>query len=95
MNTLQLILIGLFIVMNFISYSTMASDKRRAAKNQRRIPEKKLFLLAACGGAIGSQIAMNRKRHKTKHLSFRLGIPLLILFSVGVYGYLLVLAQKL
>ncbi|WP_442602885.1 DUF1294 domain-containing protein [Paenibacillus sp. KN14-4R] len=93
MNNLQLLLIGLFVIMNIVSYGTMANDKRRAVKHQRRVPEKKLFLLAACGGAIGAQIAMIRKRHKTKHLSFRLGIPLLLVLSVGIYGYLFTLIR--
>ena len=41
------------------------------------------------GGALGVLIAMYRKRHKTRHTSFRIGIPLLLLLNILLYGYFL------
>ncbi len=78
-----------FIFINIVAYTVMSDDKRRARQRKERIPEKTLFLLAAIGGAPGVLLAMNLKRHKTKHASFRIGIPLLLLLNAVLYGYFL------
>lgn len=78
-----------FLIINVISYLVMADDKRRARQRRDRIPERTLFLLAAIGGSLGVLMAMNVKRHKTKHASFRVGIPLLLLLNAVLLGYLL------
>ncbi|MNY71835.1 hypothetical protein D3C86_2102660 [compost metagenome] len=67
----------------------MSEDKNKARKRRERVPEKTLFLLAAMGGALGVLIAMYRKRHKTRHMSFRIGIPLLLLLNIFLYSYFL------
>lgn len=67
----------------------MSEDKIKARKRRERVPEKTLFLLAAMGGALGVLIAMYRKRHKTRHMSFRIGIPLLLLLNIFLYSYFL------
>jgi len=56
----------------------MGLDKKKAAEHRWRIPEKTLFLTAAIGGSTGVLIGMFFFRHKTKHLSFRIGIPLIL-----------------
>lgn len=78
-----------FIFINIVAYIVMSDDKRRARQRKERIPEKTLFLLAAIGGALGILLAMNMKRHKTKHASFRIGVPLLLLLNAVLYGYFL------
>ncbi|MFF2911998.1 DUF1294 domain-containing protein [Paenibacillus sp. NPDC057934] len=78
-----------FVVINLIGYVVMSEDKNKARKRRDRVPEKTLFLLAAMGGALGVLIAMYRKRHKTRHLSFRIGIPLLLLLNALLYSYFL------
>lgn len=90
MSQLQMIWIGIYVVMNMIGYGIMAADKKRATHHLRRVPEKTLFLWAAAGGALGSQIAMRQKRHKTKHMSFVIGMPLLLIVNVVLYGYLVI-----
>lgn len=77
------------IFINVVAYLVMSDDKRRARQRKERTPEKTLFLLAFIGGALGILIAMNTKRHKTKHMSFRIGIPLLLLLNAVLYGYFL------
>ncbi|MGG6312991.1 DUF1294 domain-containing protein [Paenibacillus macerans] len=79
-----------FLFINGVAYLVMSDDKRRARQRRDRVPERTLFLLAALGGALGVLIAMNTKRHKTKHMSFRVGIPLLLLFNAVLYGYFLI-----
>ncbi|WP_055109726.1 DUF1294 domain-containing protein [Paenibacillus ihumii] len=78
-----------FLIINIVSYLVMADDKRRARQRRDRIPERTLFLLAAIGGSLGVLAAMNVKRHKTKHASFRIGIPLLLLLNAVLLGYFL------
>ncbi|MCL6605245.1 MAG: DUF1294 domain-containing protein [Paenibacillus sp.] len=78
-----------FVVINSIGYVVMSEDKNKARKRRQRVPERTLFLLAGMGGALGVLIAMYRKRHKTRHMSFRIGIPLLLLLNVLLYSYFL------
>lgn len=56
----------------------MLVDKKRSINNEWRIQEKKLFFISIIGGSIGSYIGMYCFRHKTKHLKFTLGIPIII-----------------
>ncbi|WP_172254177.1 DUF1294 domain-containing protein [Saccharibacillus deserti] len=76
------------LILNIGSYAVMASDKRRARKNARRVPERTLFIWAAAGGAPGIWLAMRNKRHKTQHNSFKFGVPALLLLNIAVYGTL-------
>nr|WP_285857598.1 DUF1294 domain-containing protein [Paenibacillus lautus] len=76
-----------FIFINAVAYLVMSEDKRRARLGRDRVPERTLFLLAAIGGALGVWIAMYRKRHKTRHLSFKVGVPLLLVVNVALYTY--------
>ncbi len=88
-GTLFLILAAWLVVMSLILFFTMGSDKRRAQKERRRVPEKTLFLLALLGGGLGGVIGMSVFRHKTKHVSFQLGMPLLLVLNLGVAFLLL------
>lgn len=80
-------LIVWFIFINAVAYLVMSEDKQRARLGRDRVPERTLFLLAAIGGALGVWIAMYRKRHKTRHLSFKIGVPLLLIVNVALYTY--------
>lgn len=62
----------------------MRSDKQRARRGERRTPEATLFLIALLGGALGGTLGMFLFRHKTKHLSFRLGFPLITLAQAAL-----------
>ncbi|MEK3731980.1 MULTISPECIES: DUF1294 domain-containing protein [Paenibacillus] len=84
---MQTALIVWFIFINTVTYLVMSEDKRRARMGRERMPERTLFLLAAIGGALGTWIAMYRKRHKTRHLSFKIGVPLLLFLNAVLYGY--------
>ncbi|WDF50327.1 DUF1294 domain-containing protein [Paenibacillus sp. KACC 21273] len=77
------------LIVNIVAYIVMAIDKKRAQRHRsrERIPEKTLFIWAAIGGALGIWIAMMTKRHKTKHRSFVIGVPLLLVLNIVVYGY--------
>ena len=79
--TLTILLVYMLIV-NSYCFILMGMDKRRAKGHKRRVPEKDFFVLSAVGGAAGCWLAMRIYRHKTKHRSFVVGIPLLLTFNV-------------
>ena len=60
----------------------MWSDKRRARKGKRRIPEATLFTAAILGGSIGALAGMYTFRHKTKHKSFVYGMPAILIVQI-------------
>ena len=66
------------IIINALGLLLMRADKQKARKNLWRIPEKVLFGVAALGGSLGIYLGMQLFRHKTKHLSFTIGIPLIM-----------------
>ena len=76
---------------NLWAFILMGVDKARARKGKFRIPEKRLFLAAALGGAPGAILGMRIFHHKTLHRSFTLGMPALLLLNLAVYGLLLYL----
>ena len=69
-------------VINVVGFFMFGYDKSMAVRKRRRVPEKNLFLVAAIGGAAGAMIGMRAFRHKTKHLSFTIGVPALIALNV-------------
>lgn len=66
------------IIINALGLLLMRADKQKARKNLWRIPEKVLFGTAVLGGSMGIYLGMQLFRHKTKHLSFTIGIPLIL-----------------
>ena len=76
------------LFMNLAGISSMFLDKRNSRiKGRRRTPEKTLFLIALAGGAFGSLTGMQLFRHKTRHLSFQVGMPLLAVLWAGALVY--------
>lgn len=72
------------LVWNGIAFVLMGLDKGRAKGQKWRIPEKVLFLSAALGGSIGAMLGMSFFRHKTRHWSFRLGMPAILAVQIVV-----------
>lgn len=70
-------IIGIYyICVNVIAFILYGLDKKYAMEVRWRIPEKTLLGIALIGGAAGAWIGMQTFRHKTKHLSFRMLVPL-------------------
>ena len=61
-------------------------DKKISKRNnvKLRIPEKSLFIWSAVGGSVAMFITMRLIRHKTKHLSFMIGIPAIIILQAAL-----------
>jgi len=76
-------------VVNLIGFLAMGLDKFKAKKNFWRTKEKTLFTIAMIGGSIGSIIGMYTFRHKTKHNSFVIGMPVILAVQIGIVVYLL------
>ena len=70
------------LVWNGIAFVLMGLDKGKAKEKKWLIPEKVLFLAAALGGSIGAMLGMSFFRHKTKHWSFRLGMPAILAVQI-------------
>ena len=87
MNSLTLIIIY-FIAVNFIGFVLMGIDKRKAIRNAFRIPEATLFSVALVGGSVGSILGMLLFRHKTKHWSFKIGLPAILLVHLALFALL-------
>ena len=60
----------------------MLVDKQKAKRSAWRIPEATLMAVAVAGGSIGSLIGMQVFRHKTRHIKFALGIPLILAIQI-------------
>ncbi len=49
-----------------------------------RIPEDNLILIALLGGSMGIFLGIKIFRHKTRHIKFTVGIPLIFLLQAAV-----------
>ena len=77
------------LLINALGFVLMLVDKWKAKKNRWRIPEATLMWVAALGGSVGSLAGMYTVRHKTKHLKFTVGIPLILVVQIFGAIYLI------
>lgn len=73
------------VAINGAAFVLFAADKRRAIRNERRIPERQLLTCAALGGVLGAVAAQQMFRHKTRKEPFRT-ILMAILFVWTIAG---------
>lgn len=78
------------VLINAVSFLLMLVDKHKARKNLWRIPEATLMGAAAIGGSLGALAGMYLVRHKTKHLKFTVGIPVLLFLHILIGMWLLI-----
>lgn len=86
---MKLFLIYLLTI-NAAGFALMLIDKWKAKKNRWRIPEATLMTVAALGGSVGSLLGMYTVRHKTQHLKFTLGIPLILAVQIVAAVWILI-----
>ncbi len=72
-------------VISIIAIILTVSDKRRAVKHKYRIRESVLLLFSALGGSVAMFITMLMIHHKTRHVKFMLGIPLIIVAQIALF----------
>ena len=85
----MMLLWGAWLLINLLVFILYGVDKRRARKQQWRIPEKTLFLMAVLGGGLGTTLGMHWFRHKTKHWYFKYGMPAILLLEAAVLIYVM------
>ena len=66
----------------------MKYDKYQAKANNYRVSEKTLFIISLLLVGIGIYIGMYKFRHKTKHVKFTVGIPIVIIINILCIYYL-------
>ena len=72
------ILTTYLVLVNATSLTLMLADKLKAKRGAWRIPEATLLKSALHGGSIGAIAGMYLFRHKTRHIKFKLGLPLIL-----------------
>ena len=73
-----------WMIINIVAFFLMGIDKKKARTGAWRIPEKTLFLSAILGGSIGSICGMQLFRHKSKHMSFVIGMPAILVVQLSL-----------
>ena len=77
------------LLINAVGFALMLIDKWKAKHNRWRIKEATLMGVAALGGSVGSLLGMYTVRHKTKHIKFTVGIPLILVAQIALAIYLI------
>lgn len=70
MKTVFFIVLFWMMAVSVFTFFLCGKDKLAAKSNHRRTPEKRFFLLAISGGALGLFFGMIFFNHKTRHASF-------------------------
>ena len=79
-----------YLFVNVLAFVLYGVDKKRAIRKAWRIPESVLLGVAFLGGCVGAFIAMRKYHHKTRHASFAMGVPAMILLHgcLGVFLFM-------
>lgn len=87
--TMNKILLSYLIAINAIGVLLYGLDKAFSKqKGHRRIPERVLLWIARIGGGAGCWLGMLLFRHKTKHIRFKVLVPLwTIIWVIGIFIY--------
>ena len=75
-------------IINAVAIAAYGWDKLCAIRKWWRVPELMLLGLAAIGGSVGALVAMKLFHHKTLHLKFKYGVPLILALQVAGLVYL-------
>ena len=86
---MEMLYLLIMLLMSAFALGTMAWDKRQARRGGWRVPERVLWAMAVLLGAPGEYLGMRAFRHKTRHLRFAIGLPLLSAAEILMAGYLL------
>ena len=70
------ILIIYLLLINLLGFVLFGVDKAKSKGKGRRIPERVLLWVARLGGGLGCWMGMMLFRHKTKHIRFKILVPL-------------------
>ena len=79
------------LIINATSLIVMCIDKEHAKENFWRISERTIFTLTILGGSLGTLLGIYLFRHKTKHISFTVGVPIILSIHILIFVFLLML----
>lgn len=69
-----------------IAFAVYAMDKAAAGRGRRRVPERRLHLLAALGGWPGALAGQRLLRHKTRKQPFQRWFAAAVVLNCAVLG---------
>lgn len=78
------------IIVNLITCILYGIDKLKSVAGGRRTPEKVLLGFAFAGGSLGALAGMQIFRHKTRHLKFRILVPLFLILHIMLLVFIYV-----
>ena len=88
---LILFFLAYLLIISVVAFAVTLYDKWAAVKRpQERTRESTLLLLSALGGSMAMLLTMLGIRHKTKHLKFMIGIPVIIVLQIAAVIALLI-----
>ena len=70
-----------------LRFLRMGLYKAKAKKQKYRISENTLLFVALMGGSLGSYLGMYCFHHKTKHVKFYIGMPLILFIQILIYCF--------
>ena len=72
---------------NVLAFVLFGLDKWFAVRGMWRISKRTLFTVALLGGTAGALLGMSAFRHKTRHKTFTLGMPAILLLqsALGIW----------
>ena len=82
------LLLYYLLIINALAWLFMLADKLKAKKKAWRIPEATLMGIALLGGSLGGMLGMLMFRHKTRHLKFSMGLPIIFVLQLTALLYL-------
>lgn len=77
----RMLLIWMYIA-SVVTFAFFTYDKHQAFYHRWRVPEFLLLSLAFLGGAFGAMCSMLMFRHKTKHKSFTICVPVFLVVQI-------------
>ena len=91
MQNISLVTIIVFylVIINIITFFLYGIDKWKAQRSRWRVPESVLLGMAAIGGSVGAWLGMQVWRHKTQHVKFRYGVPIILIVQVALLVWIL------
>ena len=89
---LLIFILAYLLIISIVSVCVTVYDKWAAKKRPKeRTRESTLLLLSALGGSVAMLLTMFSIRHKTKHMKFMIGIPLIIAAQVAAVVAIIIL----
>lgn len=81
---LEILIRAYLLIANLYAFLLYGLDKYFAIRSYRRVPERKLLILALAFGSVGAFFGMLLFRHKIKKRKFRYLLPLFLLLHIAI-----------